>query len=63
METGKGMTARNKGGRPTTDPKTHDLRIRVNESMYEKVRSYSRDKGQTVTDTVRECIDGYLMGK
>ena len=47
-------------GRPTTDPKTHDLRVRVNDKMYSKVKVYSKEHNQTLTDTIRECIDGYL---
>ena len=49
-----------KTGRPTTDPKTHDLRVRVNDRMYSQVMKYSKEHDQTMTDTIRECIDGYL---
>lgn len=63
METRQQITGKNKGGRPTTDPKSHVLRIRVSDSMHDKVKAYSDRQGQTMTDTVRECIDGYLSGK
>lgn len=45
------------GGRPTKDKLTHDLRVRVTDSQYNKLESYSEARKQTKAELMRDLID------
>lgn len=45
------------GGRPTADPLSHDLRVRVSDSQYEKLVEYAVRIGTTKAGAVRKLID------
>jgi len=44
-------------GRPTTDPKNNDLKIRLSDSEVEKLKYCSTTTGMTRSDVIREGID------
>lgn len=46
-----------KMGRPTTDPKDYQMRIRLSETHKQKLETISAETGKTKADIVREGID------
>lgn len=44
-------------GRPTTDPKDYQMRIRLSETHKQKLETISAETGKTKADIVREGID------
>lgn len=51
-----------KMGRPLSEDgrKAHDLRVRVPETLYNRVVRYSEEHDQTTAETVREALNKYL---
>ena len=44
-------------GRPTDDPKTHQVRMRLSEKEKEKLEYCATETGKTQTEIIREGID------
>ena len=44
-------------GRPTTDPKTHELKIRMSDKYMEKLEYCQSQTGMTRVDIIRMGID------
>lgn len=52
-----GWITKNIGGRPTQDRLSHDLRVRVSESQYQKLQGYADAHGKSKPEVIREMID------
>lgn len=46
-----------KMGRPTTDPKTYETRVRMSESDVKKIEYCKKETGKTKADIIRMGID------
>ncbi len=44
-------------GRPTNDPKTHELKIRMSDKYMEKLKYCQNQTGMTRVDIIRQGID------
>lgn len=44
-------------GRPTTDPKKHDTRVKLSDSEWEKLKFCAEKSSMTKTDIIRKGID------
>lgn len=52
-----GWIVKNLGGRPTQEPKTKSLKIRLSESQYSKVEDSADAQGISKVDVIRNLID------
>lgn len=49
-----------KRGRPTDALKEHDLKVRVDNELHQRIVEYSEIHSQTKAQTVREALNAYL---
>lgn len=61
-EGGKHME-KNKGGRPTDSVKNHDVKVRMNDEMYQKVCEYAQENSVNVAETIRRAVKDFLRIK
>lgn len=52
-----------KKGRPTDAVKSHDIKVRVNDVTYAKLRAYGEAHNKTTAETVRDAIEAFLDEK
>lgn len=59
------MSAKKKKGRPFTseEPLSHDLKVRISESNYNKLKKISSQKEITIAEVVRQSIIAMLNDK
>ena len=58
------MKDKKKMGRPPAkDPINHNIKIGLNEELYNKVIEYSSKNGNSIAETVREALKIFLINK
>ena len=53
----KGWVIKPLGGRPTSEPKSHDIRVRVSQRQFDKLSDYADSKGINKPQAIRNLID------
>ena len=50
-------------GRPTDALKSHDLKVRVDDKLYDRLLRYADDNNITKAEAIRRVLDEYLPKK
>ena len=50
-------------GRPTDARKNHDLKVRVDDKLYDRLLRYADDNNITKAEAIRRVLDEYLPKK
>lgn len=54
------MEQKKKMGRPTDNPKTHELKVRVTEELNRKVEKYAHENGLNKAEVLRMALENLL---
>lgn len=54
------MKEQKKLGRPTEEIKNHEIKVRVSDRLYKRLRAYAESKGQSTAETIREALEKML---